>query len=204
MLTPVADTLWPPGRPPKAMPEAHSDERPAMFRTILRWLVRRGTAANRRDIERYIAVLENLPLRERAAHLLLAQECRLAAITQADSANRMLRTVAGVLRDYPDVDERDLLIAPTYLDRITAAARSKDARGAMIGWLVWLHTFRAAVQPRNRDLARRMWHLLREARPEVPDLYHQLHGPEGHPSFDSQTLITACDWVPEGFEPELP
>lgn len=173
-----------------------------MFRMILRLLAKRGASANRRDLARYIRFLEQASPRDRAIQLITANELRLAVITRIDSEDRIHSLIARVLRDYPDVEERELLIAPTYMDHVAIKFRKQENMTLMAGWLLWLHTFRAVVQPKNRDLARRMWQLMSEAQPHVPALLDQVRADHRGSAFSRDTMEAACQWIPEGFEPE--
>ncbi len=172
-----------------------------MFRMILRWLAKRGASANRRDLVRYIRFLEKASPRDRAIQLITANELRLAMITYIDSDNRIRSLIGRVLRDYPDVEERELLITPTYMDHVAIKFRKQKNLTMMAGWLLWMHTFRAVVQPKSRDLARRMWQLMSEAQPHVPALLDKVRADHRGSPFPRDTMEAACQWIPEGFEP---
>lgn len=94
-----------------------------------------------------------------------------------------------------EAEQKNILIT-MQINRIIRDAQKGDPSGA-VGWMVWLHTIRAATTPENRLKGRAMWRELARGFPHVPDTVEGLHEIAG-----VTFHIEGYDKIPLGLEYE--
>lgn len=155
---------------------------------MLKRLLRNASAdAARRDLERYLKVMEGASDPEVAELVIAGQSVRLSA--QADGLP-------------PAVFLAPMLLEPghalTVIEGLTAARSAADRSrddARVAGITVWLHSLRCAVFPENRSLGRQLWGQLARGIPEARHLAERLRPLGIMDPFDEVSII------PSGLEP---
>lgn len=155
----------------------------------------------RSQMESAVVLVAALTLHERADLLSLMHQCRLEYI-QCASRSGSFGVIGRVLRDYPKVGERDLVLAPSAFNLVLQRNEWHDEVPALLAWVMWTLTFQAAVVPQNMDLVREAWRLLGEAHGDLPTILPRVRRNLNLSDQEFKDLRTSCQRVPARFAPD--